>query len=69
MLFKESPEFRALCEDFHDSLKAREYWCQNSVGKESDTALCAEYTVLCSELREEIATYLAEYNKAGHVDR
>jgi hypothetical protein len=58
-LFQQHETFRLLCEDFSDSVRARDYWC----GSEAENAesRCQEYAEMIEDLTAEIAQWFRDY--------
>ena len=57
-LFHQHETFRLLCEDFLDSVRARDYWCGSEA--EKAVSMCKEYTDMVGDLTKEIAQWLAD---------
>jgi myo-inositol catabolism protein IolC len=58
-LFQQHETFRSLCEDFCDSVRAREYWCGSEA--ESAKSRCQEYDDIIGDLTTEITQWLREH--------
>ena len=57
LLMAENAEFRALCEDYGDCIRARQFWSQ-STASEAETRV-NEYRTLVEELKKEILEALS----------
>jgi hypothetical protein len=55
-LFKQSPSFQDLCQDYRDCLAAWQHWRQAT--SEDAPALCQSYAELLQELEQEIRDFL-----------
>jgi hypothetical protein len=59
-LFKESENFKAVCEDYQECAKALHHWDRS--GSEEASVRRAEYSALLQELEAEILQCLTEPN-------
>lgn len=62
-LFRKSPSFQSLCEDYRDCLAALQYWEQSASGEAS--ALARTYTELLGELEQEVRQFLEQEQVPG----
>ena len=60
-LFKESENFKAVCEDYQECAKALHYWDRSD--SEESSVHRAEYSALLQELEAEILQCLTEPNE------
>lgn len=55
-LYRQSPSFQSLCEDYQDCLAAWQHW-QQATSEDAPT-LCQSYAELLEELDQEVRDYL-----------
>jgi hypothetical protein len=67
-LFQRNDSFRTLCEDFHECIKAVEYWCDSPPDKNGASTLCEEYKSLYADLKGEIARTLEDLEEDVQLD-
>lgn len=58
-LFRQYETFRLLCEDFCDSVRARDYWCGSEAEKAESRR--EEYADMIRDLTAEIAQWLGDH--------
>jgi hypothetical protein len=57
-LFRDSPSFQSLCEDYRDCQAALQYWEQSTSGEAP--ALAGAYAQLLRELEQEVSQFLED---------
>ena len=61
LLALRDPKFRAICDDYGEALRAIEFWRRRKGASKNREA---EYSVIATELREEVRQYLITHSQS-----